>query len=98
MSRRATWRERLVLLAGLEAIAVLIALVLPITPSKTGPPGIPWPDSLGSYLADVLLAFGVVNAIFLALALVVWAYSRVQGIPFWAETPAEDDEAPGTAR
>jgi hypothetical protein len=61
-----------------EGVALLIALVTPITPSKTGSN---WrPGSLlstePSYLLDVLASFLMVNALILVIGAAVWITSK----------------------
>ena len=96
----ASTRDKWKAIAAIELMAVMIALVLPVTPSKTGPPGIPWPESLSDYFADVLLAFVLINGVYLMLALIIWGYSAAKGLPFWAEHPAQETstrtDAPST--
>jgi hypothetical protein len=72
-------RDRLVGLLALETIAVGIALVAPVTPTRTG--GEPWtparwftPDP--TYLEDVAGSFVTVHVIFLVLGLLVWLSTK----------------------
>ena len=61
-----------------QGTALLIALVTPITPSKTGstwsPAELFWTDP--SYFAEVLASFLAVNAIIAVLGLIAWAMMR----------------------
>jgi len=63
----------------LEVIAVLIALVEPVTPSKTGskwsPAQIFTADP--SYVEKVLVSFVAVNLLFAILAILVWVVGRL---------------------
>jgi len=63
-----------------EVIAALIALVEPVTPSKTGskwsPAEIFTTDP--SYLQKVLAAFVAVNLLFAVLGVVVWVVHRLR--------------------
>lgn len=58
----------------LESIAVAIALVAPITPSKTGstwsPADVIWTDP--TYLEKVAASFVTVNAMIIVIGLVAW--------------------------
>lgn len=61
-------------LLALEAIALLIALAVPITPSKTGskwtPASLFWPDP--TYLQEVAVSFVAVNLLVVLIGLVAW--------------------------
>mgnify|MGYP001821379938 CR=1 FL=1 len=64
-----------------EGMALMIALVTPITPSKTGSK---WrPGSLLSedptYLLDVLASFLMVNALILVIGVAVWITAKSSG-------------------
>lgn len=71
-------RDRAVGFFVVEAIAVGIALVTPITPSKTGstwsPAHLFSPDP--TYLEQVVASFVVVNLLLLAFGLFVWLISK----------------------
>jgi len=71
--------ERLRGLAAVEAIALMIALVMPLTPSKTGsdlrPGNVLFQDA--GYLEHVLVGFLLVHVILLVLALAVWIVTLV---------------------
>jgi len=58
----------------LESIALAIALVAPITPSKTGstwsPADVIWTDP--TYLEKVAASFVTVNAMIIVIGLVAW--------------------------
>lgn len=72
-------REWLQGLATLEFIAVLIALAMPLTPSKTGSDAQPG-DLLfedAGYLEHVLVGFLFVHAVLLVLAVAVWIVTLV---------------------
>jgi len=64
----------------LESIGLAIAVVTPITPSKTGttwsPAELLTPEP--TYLQDVLASFIVMNLIFVVLAAVVWVSVRLR--------------------
>lgn len=66
--------DRLMGFLVVEVISVAIALVTPITPSKTGstwsPAELVTPDP--TYLQKVLASFVMVNVIFVVLAAIVW--------------------------
>ena len=58
-----------------EAVALVVALVLPVTPSKSGKP-VKWPPTWSDYFQDVLLSFVLVNALLLLLFVAGWVYAR----------------------
>lgn len=64
---------------ALELIAVLIALAMPITPSKTGSDFSPaeWLFGEPSYLQDAAVYFLAANALFLLLGCAIWVWIRV---------------------
>ena len=67
-------------LLTVEAIALLIALAMPITPSKTGST---WsPAQLfatdPSYLMEVAVYFVITNLLILAIGLAAWVWSRLR--------------------
>jgi hypothetical protein len=68
-------------LVAMEAIALGIAIVTPITPSKTGstwsPAHVFSPDP--TYVEEVGASFVVVNIILVVLGLVAWGTSRRSG-------------------
>lgn len=70
--------DRLMGFLVVEVISVAIALVTPITPSKTGstwsPAELVTPDP--TYLQKVLASFVMVNGIFVVLAAIVWVAVR----------------------
>ncbi len=63
---------------GVELFAVLVALVTPITPSKTGSTWSPGElfSADPSYLVDVAVSFLMVNGLLLFLGLAVWVTAR----------------------
>jgi len=63
--------------AFVEAVGLLISLVIPVTPSKTGKE-FKWPESWGAYFDEVLLAFLVLNGLFVVLFIVGWIYVKRQ--------------------
>lgn len=72
-------RDRLVAVFLVEAMALMIALVTPITPSKTGSQ---WSaaeliDPDPSYPLEVLVYFVLTNALFGVLGLAVYLYARL---------------------
>ena len=82
----------------LELVMVLIAFVLPITPSKTGAP-FAWPPDLITYLHRVVESFLLGNGLVLVLAGLVWVYWVWQGRPDWGKdeadpTVTQDRESP----
>jgi hypothetical protein len=68
------WVGRAQGLLALEAIAVLIALAMPITPSKTGstwsPASLFWPDP--NYLQKVAVSFVGVNLLLVLIGVAAW--------------------------
>jgi hypothetical protein len=80
-SGRPTVRDRLKGLLVLEAIALGIALVAPVTPSRTGSTWSPAEllTAEPTYLLDVLVSFVVVNLMFAVLAMLVWIVTKVSG-------------------
>lgn len=75
-SRLPDWAVAVLLV---EAIALLIGLAMPITPSKTGstwsPAQLFWPDP--SYLEEVAVYFVMGNLLMLVIGLVAWLYSKL---------------------
>lgn len=65
-------------LLAMQTIAVAIALVMPITPSKTGstwsPADLFWEDP--TYLEKVLASYVVVNILLVLLGLIAWVVLR----------------------
>lgn len=73
MSFRSTLWPKLKVFAAIEVVLLLIALVVPITPSKTGSsPALP--ATVADYAESVLLCFVLGNAIVAVVLLVagVW--------------------------
>jgi hypothetical protein len=68
-------------LLALETIALLIALAVPITPSKTGstwtPASLFWPEP--TYLQEVVVAFGVVNLLLGIIGVAAWIAFKLGG-------------------
>lgn len=66
---------------GIEAFALMVALVTPITPSKTGSTWSPGElfSTDPSYLEDVAASFLMVNGLLLVIGLAVWVTSRSGG-------------------
>ena len=66
---------------GIEAFALVVALVTPITPSKTGSTWTPGEffSKDPSYLVDVAASFLMVNGLLLFIGLAVWVTSRFGG-------------------
>ena len=66
---------------GVEAFALMVALVTPITPSKTGSTWSPGElfSTDPSYLEDVAASFLMVNGLLLVIGLMVWITSRFSG-------------------
>lgn len=64
-----------------EGFALLVALVTPVTPSKTGSTWSPanYFSTDPSYLSKVASSFLMVNALLFAIGLVVWITSRFSG-------------------
>jgi hypothetical protein len=71
-------RDRFVAVLIIESIALAIALVSPVTPSKTGSTWSPaeFFTTDPSYLQKVLAAFVTVHLIIAVLGVVVWIASR----------------------
>lgn len=76
--RRSPLPDRLVGLLTVETIALAIALVMPLTPSRTGSTWsfahLYWPEP--TYLQKVFATFLVGNALFALLGVVVWLLVR----------------------
>ena len=64
---------KLKMFAIAEALIVAIALVLPITPSKTGRP-FKWPSTWGEYFDEFLFALVLGHCLFLVLFVIGWIY------------------------
>lgn len=66
---------------AVEAFALLVALVTPITPSKTGSTWTPGEffSTDPSYVIDVAASFLMVNGLLFAIGLAVWITSRFGG-------------------
>jgi hypothetical protein len=66
---------------AVEAFALLVALVTPITPSKTGSTWTPGEffSTDPSYVVDVAASFLMVNCLLFAIGLAVWITSRFGG-------------------
>jgi hypothetical protein len=73
------FRDRLRGLLAVEGIALAIALVAPVTPSKTGSTWSPAElfDSDPGYLDKVLASFVTVNLLVLLIGAVAWVLLRV---------------------
>lgn len=86
---------RLKIFAGVEVVAFLIALAIPVTPSKTGKP-FHWPASWGQYFNEVLLAFLLGNALLLLIFVVSWIYFRstAKELEVEKENPTRIDSRP----
>ena len=65
----------------IEGFALMVALVTPITPSRTGSTWSPaeYFSADPPYLAEVATSFLMVNALLFAIGLVVWITSRFSG-------------------
>ena len=73
------FRDRLRGLVAVEGIALAIALVAPVTPSKTGSTWSPAElfDSDPGYLGEVRASFVTVNLMVLLIGAVAWVLVRV---------------------
>ncbi len=94
MKEQVTLQEKLKIIALLEAMALGIALFLPITPSKTGDGTsdlAPFFIDDPSYLESVAVGFVAVNALFLLLAWACWLYCVFTDC---SATPEKDLGAP----
>ena len=69
-----------VALLAVEAIALLIGLAMPITPSKTGSTWSPVElfSEDPSYLLEVAFWFVMTNVLMLGIGLVAWVHSRLK--------------------
>lgn len=78
---RSTISDRITGLLVVESIALAIALVTPITPSKTGstwsPADLMWTDP--TYLQKVAASFVVVNLLIVVLGLAALAVAKWSG-------------------
>ena len=72
-----TLAAKLKIVVLVEAVGLLIALIMPVTPSKTGKPFV-WPASWGEYFDEVALGFLMVNGIYVVLFIVGWIYVKRQ--------------------
>jgi hypothetical protein len=64
--------------AVIETVLFLIALVMPVTPSKTGRP-FEWPATWSEYFEEVLLAFALGHLVALIIFIGGWIYIRRRG-------------------
>jgi len=89
--------------AGIEIVNLLIALVIPVTPSKTGKP-FHWPATWSEYLWEVLVAFLLTNILLAVIFLAGWIFiksgvrspgSDVQGAPTGKMSPSLAKEDSG---
>lgn len=73
--------DRMVGILAIQAIALLIGIAMPLTPSKTGstwsPAQLFWDHP--SYLQEVAAYFVMTNLLILAIGLVVWIVTRLGG-------------------
>lgn len=78
---RRRWSDRSVAILTVEGIAFAIALVSPVTPTRTGstwsPAELVTADP--TYLQKVVAAFASVHVIFLVIGLVAWIAHRLGG-------------------
>lgn len=93
MNVRSTGSTRLKAFLVIEVVMGLIALVVPVTPSKTGAPFVLPPD-IASYFQRVLLCFLLGNGILIVLAAAVWLYGVVQGRPSLTEEETMENASP----
>jgi uncharacterized membrane protein len=77
MTVRAKRSDKLRAFLIVEFVLVLIALVIPVTPDKTGAPFV-FPPDLPTYLKEVLIAFALGHAVMIVLAVTVWMYVRIK--------------------
>lgn len=78
--RWSTLWPKLKAVAVVEGVALLMALVAPILPGRTGAP-YQLPASLESYVGSVLLCFAIVNGILAVLLGAYWGYRIAAGRP-----------------
>ena len=76
---RASGLDRAKGVLAIEAFALLVALVTPVTPSKTGSRWTPGEliSADPSYLEDVVVSFLMVNGLLLVIGLAVWITARL---------------------
>jgi len=80
MAEETTIWLKLKILAGIELVGLLIALAIPVTPSKTGRP-FHWPASWTEYFDRVAFAFVLVNILFAVIFVAGWIYLKFhQGV------------------
>lgn len=79
----ATFRDRVVAVLAIELIAVSIALVSPVTPSKTGSTWSPADLFVEdpSYLEKALAAFVTVHVLMVLIGALAWLAVRIR--PTW---------------
>ena len=79
---KATAWTRIKVAAAVELIGLVMALVVPITPSKTGA-RFHWPATWVDYFGQVLLSFLLVNGLFVIIFIGGWIYwkrSKARGL------------------
>jgi len=76
-----TLSDRAVALLAVEAIALLIGLAMPVTPSKAGSTWSPAQlfSEDPSYLTEVAVWFVMTNLLILAIGFGAWVLSRLKG-------------------
>ena len=75
MSAKSTLLDKVKVIAGIEIVNLLIALVIPVTPSKTARP-FHWPATWGEYFGEVLITFLLTNILLAVIFVVGWIFIR----------------------
>jgi hypothetical protein len=63
---------------AIELAALVMSLAIVLLPQRGSGELIDIPPDFGSYLRGALIAFGLLNAILIVLAMVVWLVSRLE--------------------
>lgn len=69
---------KLKLVALFEALALAIALIVPVSPRKDGKPT-SWPESWEEYAGEVAMGFLLVNLLYAVIMLLAWFVSAKTG-------------------
>ena len=77
----------------IEFFALLIALVLPVTPKKGTGDLINLPPDAVSYFQSVLVSFALGNGVLLVIAATIWVYWITHGRPALKEEETTEESS-----